>query len=346
MVLSKLYTPMVRGFWEKLEKPIVVLAPMADVTDAAFRRLFAQYGKPDVTWTEFVSADGLVRAPHDNQDERGMSSQDKLRKDLLYTEAERPIVAQLFSSKPEMMELAARMVAEMGFDGIDINMGCPDKNIEKQGCGAAMIKNPENAAAIITAAKRGAPTIPISVKTRTGFNRIEDFEPWISFLLEQDIACLTIHWRTRKEMSKVAAHWELAPRAVALRDAIAPQTILLGNGDVTSLADAHEKVQTTGIDGVMVGRGIFGNPWFFNSHIDRDTDVTVGERLGVMLAHTKLFLELLPHKNVSVMKKHYKAYVDGFVGAKELRLELMEAATIAEVEERVEAFLQEHPELR
>lgn len=317
---------------------------MADVTDAAFRRLFATYGKPDVTWTEFVSADGLVRAPYDNPDEHGLSSQDKLRKDLEYTEGERPIVAQLFSSKPEMMEEAARMVAEMGFDGIDINMGCPDKNIEKQGCGAAMIKNPENAAAIIAAAKRGAPGLPISVKTRIGFNRIEDFEPWISFLLKQDIACLTIHWRTRKEMSKVAAHWELAPRAVALRDELAPHTVLLGNGDVTTLEDAHEKVRTTGIDGVMVGRGIFGNPWFFNPHITRDLDVSLEERLGVMVEHTKLFTELLPHKSFAVMKKHYKAYVDGFAGAKELRLSLMEAQNAAEVEEIVTAFLAEHPE--
>lgn len=336
---------MVRGFWEQLQKPIVVLAPMADVTDAAFRKLFAQYGKPDVTWTEFVSADGLVRAPYDNQDEQGLSSQDKLRKDLLYTDAERPIVAQLFSSRPEMMEAAAAMVAEMGFDGIDINMGCPDKNIEKQGCGAAMIKNPENAAAVIAAAKRGAPGLPISVKTRIGFNRIEDFESWISFLLKQDIACLTIHWRTRKEMSKVAAHWELAPQAVALRDAIAPQTVLLGNGDVTSLADAHEKVRATGIDGVMVGRGIFGNPWFFNPHIDREQDVSVAERLSVMLEHTRLFTELLPHKNFAVMKKHYKAYVDGFTGAKELRVALMEARDVSEIEELVQAFLAEHPEL-
>lgn len=312
---------------------------MADVTDAAFRRLFAQYGKPDVTWTEFVSADGLVRAPYDNPDEHGLSSQDKLRKDLEYTEEERPIVAQLFSSRPEMMEAAAAMVAEMGFDGIDINMGCPDKNIEKQGCGAAMIKHPEVAAAVIAAAKRGAPGLPISVKTRIGFNRIEDFEPWISFLLKQDIACLTIHWRTRKEMSKVAAHWELAPRAVALRNELAPQTILLGNGDVTTLADAHEKVRATGVDGVMVGRGIFGNPWFFNPHITRDVDVSIEERLAVMVEHTKLFEQLLPHKNFAIMKKHYKAYVDGFTGAKELRMSLMDAQTSAEVEAIVRDFV-------
>jgi nifR3 family TIM-barrel protein len=334
---------MTQGFWKQLQKPIIVLAPMADVTDVAFRRLFSKYGKPDVTWTEFVSADGLVRAPHDNHDEQGFSSQDKLRKDLEYCEGERPIVAQLFSSRPEMMEQAAALVQELGFDGIDINMGCPDKNIEKQGCGAAMIKNPAVAAEIIAAAKRGAPNLPISVKTRIGFNNLDDFEPWVSHILKQDIACLTLHWRTRKEMSKVDAHWEYAARAVALRDAISPGTVLLGNGDVTTLEDAHEKVRTTGIDGVMVGRGIFGNPWFFNPHIVRDTDVTIPERLAVMVEHTKLFEELLPHKNFAVMKKHYKAYVDGFTGAKELRLSLMEATNSAEVAQLVEEFLTSNP---
>jgi len=334
---------MQQGFWKQLEKPIIALAPMADVTDVAFRRLFAQYGKPHVTWTEFVSADGLIRAPGDNPDEHGLSSKQKLLKDLEYSEGERPIVAQLFSSKPDMMEQAAALVQSLGFDGIDINMGCPDKNIEKQGCGAAMIKNPERAAEIIAAAKRGAPNLPISVKTRIGFNSLDEFEPWVSFLLKQDIACLTLHWRTRKEMSKVDAHWEFAPRAAKLRGAIAPQTILLGNGDIKTIADAHEKVLTTGIDGVMIGRGIFGNPWFFNEHMTREDDVTVAERLTVMIEHTKLFETLLPHKSFAVMKKHYKAYVDGFKGAKELRLSLMEAANSGEVKDIVEAFLEANP---
>lgn len=313
---------------------------MADVTDASFRRLFAQYGKPDVTWTEFVSADGLVRAPDDNPDVNGITSKGKLLRDLLYTDAERPIVAQLFSSKPEMMEQAAALVQSLGFDGIDINMGCPDKNIEKQGCGAAMIKNPTRAGEIIAAAKRGAPKLPISVKTRIGFNRLEEFEPWVRFLLEQDIACLTLHWRTRKEMSLVPAHWEYAPHAVALRNEIAPHTVLLGNGDVTSRHDAEQKCLETGVDGVMVGRGIFGNPWFFNRHISRDTDISIAERLSVMIEHTKLFEELLPHKNFATMKKHYKAYVEGFDGAKELRLALMEAENSGEVAQIVQAFLE------
>lgn len=335
-----------KNFWEELKeenKPILVLAPMADVTDAPFRSLFAKYGKPDVTWTEFVSSDGLIMAPDDNHDDSGLSSQQKLLKDLEYTEEERPIVAQLFSSHPERMEKAAKLVEELGFDGIDINMGCPDKSIEKQGCGAAMIKNPESAKEIIEAVKRGAPNIPISVKTRIGYfnlNKEEEFEKWISFLLEQDIACLTIHWRTKKELSKVDAHWEFAHKAVELRDKISPNTVLIGNGDVKDKEDALEKIKEYGIDGVMIGRGIFGNPWFFNKEIERDRDISIEERLKVMLEHTKLFEEQLPHKSFAVMKKHYKAYCDNFPGAKELRIKLMETKSFDEVREVVEEFFE------
>lgn len=338
-----------KNFWQQLEKPIVALAPMADVTDPPFRKLFAKYGKPDVTWTEFVSADGLVLAPHEPKDKYGMAPVDKLRVDLTYSEDERPIVAQLFSSHPDRMEAAAKYCAEQGFDGIDINMGCPDKSIEKQLAGSAMIKHPQQAAEIIAAAKRGAGDIPVSVKTRVGYNSLDDFEGWISHLLRQDIACLSIHWRTRKELSKVPAHWELAPKAVALRNKIAPNTIILGNGDIASKEDAYQKIKETGIDGVMVGRGIFGNPWFFNKEINRDTDISIEERLRVMLEHTALFSEMLPHKTFAVMKKHYKAYlspvasakgdVDGFAGAKELRVALMETKDVEEVREVVEEFL-------
>ncbi len=327
------------NFWQKLKKPIIVLAPMADVTDASFRRLFAKYGKPDVTWTEFVSADGLVMAPDNNPDHTGFSSQQKLLKDLDYSEEERPIVAQLFSGKPEMMEKAAKLVQDLGYDGIDINMGCPDRSVEKQKSGASLIKNPELAKSLVEAARRGAPQIPISVKTRIGYNKIEEMESWISEILSTKPAALTIHWRTRKEMSKVAAHWELAEKAVELRNKISPETILLGNGDVDSLERAKQLVKETGIDGVMVGRGIFGNPWFFNPEIIRDRDISLEERLRVLIEHTKLFCELLPHKNFSVMKKHYKAYVEGFDGAKELRVKLMDAKDVSEIEQIIEDFL-------
>jgi len=151
----------------------------------------------------------------------------------------------------------------LGFDGIDINMGCPDKTIEKQGAGAKMITTPETAVSVIAATKRGAGTIPVSVKTRVGYNHIE-IKDWVSLLLQQDIAALTVHARTRKELSKVPARWEYLKEVVALRDKIAPQTVVIGNGDVTSLADGKMKAAQSGVDGVMVGRALFGNPWFFD----------------------------------------------------------------------------------
>ena len=164
-----------KGFWETLSKPFFVLAPMADVTDAAFRRVIAKYGKPDVTWTEFVSADGLALAPEEGRQ--------KLLKDLEYTDAERPIVAQFFTSRPENMEKAARLAAQLGFDGIDINMGCPDRSIEKQGSGAAHIKHPELAKEIIRAAMAGAGDLPVSVKTRLGYNK-DELDTWLPHILE------------------------------------------------------------------------------------------------------------------------------------------------------------------
>ncbi len=332
------------NFWQQLPTPCYVLAPMADVTDAPFRRLIAKYsahpradgtvGGPDVMWTEFVSADGLVRATPEGKQ--------KLLADLIYTEAERPIVAQLFSANEAHMEQAAALCLELGFDGVDINMGCPDRSVEKQGCGAAMIKNPAQARAIIRAAKRGAASdtaagIPVSVKTRLGYNQDQVAE-WIPELLAEQPAALTIHARTRKEMSKVPARWERLREAVELRDTLAPETVLLGNGDALSLADAKERVHESGADGAMLGRAIFGNPWLF--HPEKDlSNVSLTERLEVMIEHTHLFVELLPHKSFAVMKKHYKAYINGFPGAAELRSTLMEQATPDGVEAVAREFL-------
>ncbi len=331
-------------FWEKLTKPFFVLAPMADVTDAAFRLLIAKYsahtrsdgtvGGPDVMWTEFVSADGLVLAPEEGKQ--------KLLKDLLYTEAERPIVAQLFSSSPAHMEAAAAMALALGFDGVDINMGCPDKSIEKQGCGAAMIKNPPNAIAVIEAAIRGATsdkkTIPVSVKTRLGYN-MDELETWLPAILSTNVAAVTIHARTRKDMSDVPARWERIARAVEIRNALGSPARIIGNGDALSIADAKDKALQSGADGVMLGRAIFGNPWLFHPEHDL-SNVSIEERLRVMVEHTHLFEKLLPHKNFATMKKHYKAYVNGFDGAKELRVRLMEAADANEIERIIQDFLQ------
>lgn len=315
------------NFWQdiknKQQKPIMVLAPMADVTDPAFRRIIAKYGKPPVMWTEFVSADGLF-----------LGGFDHLIKDLAFTKKEKPIVAQFFTSKPEMMEKAARLAKELGFDGVDINMGCPDRGVEKQGAGAALIKNPKLAKELILAAKRGAGDLPVSVKTRIGYNKNE-LERWLPELLSVEPAVITIHARTRKEMSLVPARWEHVKRAVEIRDELGKETLIFGNGDVFDLDDAKEKVKETGCDGAMLGRAIFGNPWLFSGK----KNISTKEKLKVLVEHTKLFEKILSHKNFSIMKKHYKAYVTGFDGAKELRIKLMDAKDANEVENIIKSYI-------
>ncbi len=322
------------GFWDNLSKPIMALAPMADVTDAAFRRIIARYGKPDVTWTEFVSADGLIRA-----DKAG---QEKLMKGLLYSESERPIVAQFFSAEPEMIKRAAKLAQELRFDGVDINMGCPDRSVEKQGAGAALIKNSKLARELIVAAREGAPRLPVSIKTRIGYNKNE-IETWLPELLAEDPAAITLHLRTRKEMSKVSACWDVAHRAVEIRNEVGSQALILGNGDVRDLPHARQLARETGVNGIMLGRAIFGNPFLFSNSQEfenRNDEKFVRKKLEVMIEHTKLFEELLGEgKNFSVMKKHYKAYANGFDGAKELRMKLMETKNAKEVESLVFNFL-------
>lgn len=333
---------MQESFWAQLKKPIMALAPMANVTDAAFRRIIAQCGKPGAMFTEFVSCDGLLS--------RG---KEKLLVDLWYSEIERPIVAQIFGSNPEHFYRTALLIAELGFDGIDINMGCPDRNVEKQGGGAALMKNPELAKACIRETQRGAGGLPVSVKTRLGYSRIE-IETWIPALLDTGLAAITIHGRTRKEMSKVPAHWDMIGRAAAIRntfDSSNERTLILGNGDVETVIDACAKCDAFGVDGVMIGRGVFGNPWLFtDSSSGAPSGVSlfapengakrmtpsdahsISTRLSVMLEHTQLFEALFTGiKSFDIMKKHYKAYVTGFDGAKELRVRLMECSRYAEV---------------
>ncbi len=299
------------SFWNELPRPFFVMAPMEDVTDAAFRRMFAMYGKPHVTYTEFTSADGLVLAP-----EPGKS---KLLKKFLFSDIERPIVAQLFTSTPERMEAAARIAQDMGFDGVDINMGCPDRAVEKQGSGASLIKNPDRAVELMRAVRRGAPDLPLSVKTRIGYNE-DELERWVQQILVEEPAALILHLRTRKEMSDVPAHWERMKDAVALRNSMNSKTLIVGNGDVKDLADARAKAAESGCDGVMLGRAIFGNPWLFSEHI-----ATPAERIAGLVEHLTLFSQLLgTTTHYAVMKKHFKAYINGWDNAKELRAQLME----------------------
>jgi tRNA-dihydrouridine synthase len=336
------------SFWSKLQKPFFVMAPMADVTDAAYRKLICEIGGPAVTWTEFVSADGLY---HTREMKKMPDDENPLMRDLLYSEIERPIVAQLFSSKPEMMEYAAELCASLGFDGVDINMGCPDKSIEKQGCGSAMIKTPELAKEIVLAARRGVaraaekkssedgsekPPISVSVKTRIGYNK-ETIDEWISALLELHLPALTVHLRTRKEMSKVPAHWDLMPRVVALRDKISPETLIIGNGDVMNLEMARTRISESGADGVMLGRAIFGNPYVFAGRTSED--ISTAERLTALATLARYFEELRPTKSFHIFRKHIKAFVSGFDGAAELRVKLMECENSKEIEEVTRVLL-------
>jgi nifR3 family TIM-barrel protein len=338
-----------KNFWMKLKKPFFCLAPMAGVTDCAFRKIIAKCGKPDVLWTEMVSADGLVNP----------KGRKKLLINLKFSKNEHPIVAQIFGSNPESIEKASALCAKLGFDGIDINMGCPDKSIEKQNSGAAMIKNPELAKKIIRAAKDGAPNLPISVKTRIGYDKMD--LSWLKFLLGQRLPVLTVHLRTKKEMSKVPAHWELTSKIVALRNKISPETLIIGNGDVKNVKSAKEKAKKYGCDGVMIGRATLGNPWLFKKLFPaknfsktappetkkhgthtflKNSLPEIRKKLVVLIEHSKLFEKFLgKYKSFAVIKKHFKAYINGFKGAKELRMKLMETKSASQVEKIINNFL-------
>jgi nifR3 family TIM-barrel protein len=322
------------------KKPFFALAPMADATDNAFREIIVKKsnmgkrgGGPDIMWTEFVACDGLASEegrPH-------------LLSDLAYTKNQRPIVAQIFGGNPDTCFVGAKVVAGLGFDGVDINMGCPQEAIIKQHAGADLIRDPKRAKEIVEAVREGVKAAgkntPVSVKTRVGFSK-DMLEDWIPELLSLDLPALTIHARTRKDMSKVPARWERVARTVELRDTYAPNTLIIGNGDVVSVSDGIQKAQETGADGIMIGRAVFGNPWIFS---DRPTvqqaalghgamtTISTQEILETLIEHTKLYEKMHGNKNFAIMKKHYSAYVRGFQGAKELRTELMNTDTYEDV---------------
>lgn len=318
------------NFWQKLTalrraqgKPFFILAPMADVTDVAFRQIIVSCGKPDVLFTEFTSCDGLCS-------EKGRP---KLLPNLKYGENERPIIAQFFGSKPENFYKCAQLAVELGFVGIDINMGCPAGKIIKHDSGAGLIRNPELAKEIIYETKRGASTnigqsLPVSVKTRIGYSKITT-EEWITHLIEAGPAAITIHGRTMKEMSKVPTHWdEIGKAAVLCRKTDIP---IIGNGDIMTYTEGVTKAEQYGLDGIMIGRGIFSNPWFFNPSIDPTTK-TSQERIELLKKHIELFTELWgTSKNFDAMKKFFKVYISGWDGAKELRTKLMTTKTAEEV---------------
>ena len=308
------------------------MAPMLDVTDTVFRQVVCKYGKPDVMFTEFISVDGLVNK----------KAREKLiRNYLRYSKKERPIVAQIWGSDPKKFYEAAKIIAKLNFDGIDINMGCPDKKVVKSGAGAGLILNPLLARKIIQATKKGAGKIPVSVKTRIGYEK-NIIKKWILCLLKAELAAITIHGRTKKEMSKVPAHWDAIGKAVKIakkyKKKHKSKTLILGNGDVKNLKDATEKIKVYGVDGIMVGRAVLANPWFFNSK-KNVSKITLKERIKFLKTHVKLFDKYFGEiKSFNNLKKHIKGSVSGFSGAKEIRAMLMKSNNARELVDKLDSF--------
>jgi len=317
-----------------LPRPFFVLAPMDDVTDTVFRQVIASLASPDLCFTEFVNVDGLMSP-----------GRPKLLKKLRFVESEKNLVAQLWGLNPENFKSVADQIAsgtiarELGlpegynFVGVDLNMGCPAKSEVQNGACSALIRieNRDLAGEIIEATREGlAGRLPLSVKTRLGFNEVD--MSWFEFLLGCDLDMLTVHGRTRKEMSKVPAHWDLVGEVSKLRDTLAPDTLIVGNGDVTSYAQGKGLAATYGLNGIMIGRGIFGDPYVFSPN-SRWESVPADERTDLYRRQVELFSNTWQarERNIKTLNKFCKVYVNGFDGAKELRERLMAAGSTEEL---------------
>lgn len=319
------------NFWSLLKAPFFALAPMEDVTDTAFREVVMGISDPEilrVVFTEFTSVDGLL-------DPRGF---DRVSERLRISSSERELlkskriklVAQLWGNEPEKFRKSAELISSMElFDGIDINMGCPVKKVVKKNTCSALIRFPELAKEIIGATKSGT-NLPVSVKTRIGFNSVVT-EQWISELLDATPAAITLHGRTQKMQSEGLADWNEVKKAVDIRNAKNSQVVMLGNGDVSSFSDGLQKQIYSGVEGIMAGRGIFHNPWFFNEHFrERDPE----EKLQQLFRHIHLYKQAFGEKqHLNPLKRFFKIYVQGFDGAAELRARLMAASSYRELGE-------------
>lgn len=315
------------NIFKQLPPGFLVLAPMDDVTETVFRSIIADCAPPDLFFTEFVNVEALQSGGRDSAMKR-----------LIFTDKEQPLIAQIWGKNPENFRITAEQIVEMGFAGVDINMGCPDKKVVKNGTGGGMIRFPETANAVITATQEGAGgRIPVSVKTRIGFKEYD--ETWLRFLLGHKLDMLTVHFRTVKEMSKVPAHWEYAKRLVELRDEISPETVVVGNGDVESYAHAKQLAQESGLDGIMIGRGVFKDPFVFSPNTPWKA-YAKSQKVDLYIKHLELFKINYPNyeRKFDTIKKFCKIYINEFDGASDLRAELMLAKT---VEESLE-ILQKH----
>ncbi len=303
-----------------LPKPFFALAPMDDVTDTVFRQIVASLAPPDLFFTEFVNVDGL-QSP----------GRDKILPKLRFTQSEQPIVAQVWGKTPENYYKTTKDLIKMGYDGVDINMGCPDRAVIKNGCCSALIDNRDLAGEIIHSVKKASQGLfPVSVKTRVGFTTID--LTWIEFLLSHKLNMLTVHLRTTKDMSKVPARWDLMPEIVAMRNAIAPTTLLVGNGDVLTHRQGEELAKKYNLDGIMIGRGIFNDPKAFMPYSDWDV-ATKAEKLAIYRRHIELFAKTWQNneRRIPTLNKFCKVYIQNFEGAKELREQLMNCKTISQL---------------
>lgn len=377
------------NFWEQLPQPIIGLSPMDGVTDAAFRLMVAIHGKPDLSFTEFTSVGDLCRGP------------DQVLNAFLYHECERPVVAQLYGKDPELFYQAAHIVCELGFDGIDINMGCPSKNVASSGSGAGLIRTPDLAQQIMRATRRGIDDwaagqhpstagvkvsresflremnqartgrprvplhpIPLSVKTRIGFNS-DVIESWVALLLGEQPAAISIHGRTLEQMYRGEANWEAIERAAAL--ARQTRTLLLGNGDLRSRADICHRIRETGVHGVLVGRGALGNPRFFGGNaklrariqcmqaerlptdinqLTQDVqgeDLPARDRFALMLEHARRFESIFGTSRFPRMRKHLGWYCKGFPHAAAMRAKMVRTSSSQDVDRIVSAYLSSQP---
>ncbi|HEI6296310.1 TPA: tRNA-dihydrouridine synthase [Staphylococcus aureus] len=316
---------MKENFWSELPRPFFILAPMEDVTDIVFRHVVSEAARPDVFFTEFTNTESFCHP-------EGIHS---VRGRLTFSEDEHPMVAHIWGDKPEQFRETSIQLAKMGFKGIDLNMGCPVANVAKKGKGSGLILRPDVAAEIIQATKAGG--LPVSVKTRLGYYEIDEWKDWLKHVFEQDIANLSIHLRTRKEMSKVDAHWELIEAIKNLRDEIAPNTLLTINGDIADRKTGLELAEKYGIDGVMIGRGIFHNPFAFEKE---PREHTSKELLDLLRLHLSLFnkYEKDEIRQFKSLRRFFKIYVRGIRGASELRHQLMNTQSIAEARALLDEF--------
>jgi len=359
------------SFWHEIKQPIIGLSPMDGVTDQAFRFIVARHGKPDVQFTEFINVNEICHGAE--------SAWQQLR----YAEVERPVLTQIYGAEPDLFYQVAQVVCELGFDGVDINMGCPSKSVSARGCGAALIKNPPLAREIIRAVQCGVRdwasgrrietiglrpkvgervaalaagraadplrprrTIPVSVKTRLGYDSVV-IEDWVSMLVEERPEAISIHGRTLAQMYRGQADWSAIARAAKIiRDT---PTLVLGNGDVESIADLVARVQETHVHGVLIGRGALGNPWIFrakewakaqvNGEKGGQSPFTMGtvpvplqERFRVALEHARYFEALGGASRFAAMRKHLGWYCKGFPGAAETRSRMFRTTSSQDVE--------------